>query len=196
MNAPWRSIFPQATWFDVPARSDLDIRLRFGELAVKGIEGHKEVRMSAGELNLDVGDPSAYRDVSASVRVGEVNARPFRISKGGFWRSFKLTGSGPYGLRATIGIGEINFLWKCWAHFARKIVNPGGNGWSGITVPKGKCGSSLPRREPAWKASRTKTLSKKLYVGWISLAKREETRKKHLADAIQMLTQNQKLGLR
>ena len=95
---------------DVPTRSDLSIRLRAGELSVKGIEGHKDVSMTAGELTIDVGDPSAYGDVSASVRVGEVNARPFQVEKGGFWRGFKHSGFGRYGLRATLGVGEINFL--------------------------------------------------------------------------------------
>jgi len=95
---------------EIPARSDLNIRLGYGELSVKGIEGHKEIHMSAGEINIDVGDPSTYRDVSARVRIGEVQARPFRISKSGFFRSFKLNGSGRYGLRATVGVGEINFL--------------------------------------------------------------------------------------
>ena len=95
---------------EVPARSDLDIKLGYGELSVKGVEGHKEVHMSAGEINVEVGDPSTYRDVSASVRIGDVKARPFRISKSGFFRSFKLTGSGQYRLRATVGLGDINFL--------------------------------------------------------------------------------------
>jgi len=95
---------------EVPARSDLDIRLGYGEVSVKGIEGHKEVHMSAGEINIEVGDLSAYRDVTARVRIGDVKARPFRVSMSGFFRSFKLTGSGQYGLRATVGVGEINFL--------------------------------------------------------------------------------------
>ena len=95
---------------EVPARSDLDVRLGYGELSVNGVEGHKEVHMSAGEINIEVGDPSTYRDVTASVRIGDVKARPFRISKSGFFRGFKLTGSGQYALRVTVGVGEINFL--------------------------------------------------------------------------------------
>jgi uncharacterized protein YdeI (YjbR/CyaY-like superfamily) len=37
---------------------------------------------------------------------------------------------------------------------------------------------------------------KKLYVAWISSAKREETRKKRIAEAIELLEQNRKLWLR
>ena len=34
------------------------------------------------------------------------------------------------------------------------------------------------------------------YVGWIMAAKREETRQKRLQEAIQLLAENQKLGLK
>ena len=93
---------------DIPARTDLHVRLRVGELSVEGIEGHKDLAMSIGELAVDVPDPDEYRDVRASVRIGDLNAAAFQISKEGFFRSFNLTGPGRYGLRATLGIGDIN----------------------------------------------------------------------------------------
>jgi uncharacterized protein YdeI (YjbR/CyaY-like superfamily) len=34
------------------------------------------------------------------------------------------------------------------------------------------------------------------YIGWISDAKKEETRQRRIQEAIQMLEKNQKLGLR
>jgi uncharacterized protein YdeI (YjbR/CyaY-like superfamily) len=37
---------------------------------------------------------------------------------------------------------------------------------------------------------------RKMYVAWISSAKREETRKKRIAEAIELLEQNKKLGLK
>jgi hypothetical protein len=92
----------------VPARSDLRVRLSAGELNISGIEGHKDVGLSAGELNVHVGDPEAYRDVRSSVRIGQINAEPFHISKGGFFRGFNSTGQGNYLLRATVGVGEVN----------------------------------------------------------------------------------------
>ena len=92
----------------IPARTDLHVRLRAGELSIHGIEGHKDVAMTAGEINIDVADPAAYGPVMASVRIGELNARAFQVSKDGFFRSFKQTGPGTYGFRATLGVGEIN----------------------------------------------------------------------------------------
>ena len=91
----------------VPARSDLHVRLCAGELSVSGIEGHKDIALSAGELHVAVGDPVVYRDVRSSVRIGEINAEPFHIKKGGFFRGFKATGEGNYLLRARVGVGEV-----------------------------------------------------------------------------------------
>ena len=44
----------------VPLRSDLHIRLTAGELTIEGVEGHKDVALHAGELNIDVGRAEAY----------------------------------------------------------------------------------------------------------------------------------------
>jgi hypothetical protein len=92
----------------IPIRSDLRVRLFAGELSIEGIEGHKDVSMFAGEMNIDGTDPNAYRDVSASVRVGDLNGRAFNVSKDGFFRSFERTGGGTYKLRAKLAFGEIN----------------------------------------------------------------------------------------
>jgi uncharacterized protein YdeI (YjbR/CyaY-like superfamily) len=37
---------------------------------------------------------------------------------------------------------------------------------------------------------------RRLYVGWIENAKKEETRRKRLAEAVSLLEQNKKLGLK
>jgi len=37
---------------------------------------------------------------------------------------------------------------------------------------------------------------KKQYIGWITSAKKEETKKKHLKEAIELLSQNKKLGMK
>ena len=54
----------------VPARTDLCIRLNGGAISVSGIEGHKDIAISVGELRIAVGDPTTYRDVRSSVRIG------------------------------------------------------------------------------------------------------------------------------
>ena len=97
----------QAT-IEVPARSDLTVRLSAGELSVEGIVGDKDIRLRAGELNIDVGRPEDYRHVEGSVWAGEINAAPFDVGTGGLFRSFEREGDGEYELRAVLRAGELS----------------------------------------------------------------------------------------
>jgi hypothetical protein len=92
---------------DVPARSDIEIELTAGDLEVRGIEGSKRVESWAGDVSIDVGQPDQYRSVEASVRAGDLRAEPFKISKGGLFRSFSWSGRGPYSLKAKLFAGDL-----------------------------------------------------------------------------------------
>lgn len=92
---------------DVPARSDIDIELSAGDLRVRGIEGSKKIDSWAGDVSIDVGKPEQYRDVEASVRAGDLSARPFNVMKGGLLRSFSWTGQGPYSLHVKLFAGDL-----------------------------------------------------------------------------------------
>lgn len=92
---------------DVPARSDIDIDLSAGDLEVRGIEGNKRIETWAGDVNIEVGQPSQYRTVEASVRAGDLNARAFNVSKGGLLRSFSWKGSGSYSLAVKLFAGDL-----------------------------------------------------------------------------------------
>jgi hypothetical protein len=91
----------------VPVRADLHVRLSAGELSLRGIEGHKDVELNAGELDIDVGRAEDYSDVDGSVWAGEIQAPPFRIAKGGLFRSFNWRGPGKYRLHARLMAGEV-----------------------------------------------------------------------------------------
>jgi hypothetical protein len=91
----------------LPARSDLDLDLSAGDLRIREVIGSKTVDVWAGEVTIDVGDSSAYRKVEARVRFGELDARPFNVTKGGIFRSFRWEGQGGYDLRARLFAGEI-----------------------------------------------------------------------------------------
>jgi hypothetical protein len=91
----------------VPARSDIDVDLSAGDLEIRGVEGNKRVESWAGDVMIDVGQPDQYRSVEASVRAGDLNARPFNVSKGGLLRSFKWTGKGSYSLVVKLFAGDL-----------------------------------------------------------------------------------------
>ena len=91
----------------VPARSDIDIDLSAGDLDVRGIEGNKKVEAWAGDVTIEVGQPEQYRSVEASVRAGDLNARPFNVSKDGLLRSFSWSGKGSYTLAAKLFAGDL-----------------------------------------------------------------------------------------
>lgn len=99
-----------AVEIQLPARTDLTVRLSAGELDIRDIEGNKDIDMWAGEVNVRVGDPGKYRHVDTSVRFGEIDAMPFRVNKGGMFRAFKADGSGSYELRVRLFAGEVNLL--------------------------------------------------------------------------------------
>ncbi len=92
---------------EVPRRSDVEVRLTAGELALRGIEGNKDVELHAGEMNLDVGRVEDYGRVEGSVWAGEIHATPFSTTKDGLFRSFKWQGTGTYRLHAHLKAGEL-----------------------------------------------------------------------------------------
>jgi hypothetical protein len=91
----------------VPSRSNLHVRLTAGELAIKGIEGDKDVELHAGELDIDVVRAEDYSRVDAGVWAGEIDASPFRVTKEGLFRSFDWSGKGKYRLHAHLKAGEL-----------------------------------------------------------------------------------------
>ena len=92
----------------VPARSDLYVRLTAGEIRLKGIEGHKDIRALAGEIRIGVEEGHAYRSVDARVMAGEIQAGAFGGHKGGLFRGFEWKGQGKYDLTARLSAGEIH----------------------------------------------------------------------------------------
>jgi len=94
---------------ELPPRSDLFLRMRAGDIKFEGIEGNKDLRMTAGELKVDI-MPSSYSRVHASATFGEVEASPLGISKGGVKQSFTWNGGGKYKLHASLFAGEVSIF--------------------------------------------------------------------------------------
>ena len=97
---------------EVPARSDLHLRLSAGELSIEDVVGDKDIRLHAGEVRVDVGNPETYRRVRASVWAGELRAEPFRRRTGGLFRSLDWRGDGEHDLRVRLKAGELRLYSK------------------------------------------------------------------------------------
>jgi len=95
---------------EVPALTDLRIRLTAGDLRVSGIKGDKDIAAHAGDMNISVGSSSDWGDVDASVTAGDINASPFQESRGGLFRSLHWKGPGKYRLHVHLMAGDINVL--------------------------------------------------------------------------------------
>jgi hypothetical protein len=98
----------QAT-IEVPARSNLRIRVTAGEVIIDGVEGDKDVEVDFGRIEIKVPHPQEYGRRDASVRAGSIEASAFDVSKGGLFRSFEQSGPGKYRLHAHVTTGEIDF---------------------------------------------------------------------------------------
>ena len=95
---------------ELPARTDLIVRLSTGDIDIRGMEGNKDVECHAGDIMIDIGRAQDYREVNASVKVGDIEAPPISVSKGGFFRSTTWPGKGKYSLHAHVGAGSLTLL--------------------------------------------------------------------------------------
>ncbi len=93
---------------EVPALTDVRIRLTAGDLSVSGVKGDKDIELNAGDLNISVGSSSDWGDVDASVTAGDIHAPAFQEARGGLFRSFKWKGPGKYRLHVHAMAGDIN----------------------------------------------------------------------------------------
>ena len=93
---------------EVPKQSNITVRCTAGDLRVRGIRGHKDIRLRAGDLTIEAGDPSEYSSVEAWVTAGDLRASAFGVHKGGLFRSFKHhRAGGKYRLKASLWAGDI-----------------------------------------------------------------------------------------
>jgi hypothetical protein len=95
---------------EVPALTDVRIRLTAGNLEMAGIKGDKDIEANAGNLNISVGSSNDWGDVDASVTAGDLHAPAFHAATSGLFRSFKWKGPGKYMLHVHLKAGDINLL--------------------------------------------------------------------------------------
>ena len=77
-------------------------------MVIEGVEGDKDVEVSAGRIEIKIPHPEEYGRRDASVHAGSIEASAFNVSKGGLFRSFTQKGAGKYRLHAHVATGEID----------------------------------------------------------------------------------------
>src|SRR5262249_5050694 len=97
---------------EVPERSDLVVRLTAGDIRIEDIRGNKDVALHAGDMSIDIGRAEDYNAVDASSWAGDIHAEPFRVNKGGLFRSFDWKGTGPFRLHVKLKAGDIRLYSK------------------------------------------------------------------------------------
>lgn len=103
---------------EVPKKTSLTVRMFAGEVKVEQVTGDKDVVIWAGQITI-ANHYWSYRDVEASVSIGQVNAPMYNANKGGFFRSVsKSAQDGDSRLHAHVTTGQIDLQGK--------LVTPGG----------------------------------------------------------------------
>ena len=93
---------------EVPDQMDLVVRVRAGDVTLRGVKGNKDVEMTAGDLTIEMGKPDDYSHVDMWVNAGDLRAKALRVHKGGLFRSFsRHYTSGKYNLHASLGAGNL-----------------------------------------------------------------------------------------
>ena len=91
---------------EVPQKTNLDVHDKVGDVTVDDVEGDKDLTLGVGDIRV-ANERSAYRLVSASAGIGDVNGDGYGETSGWLGKSLKYRGEGQYELRAHVGVGDI-----------------------------------------------------------------------------------------
>lgn len=98
---------------EVPRKTNLGVQMPAGEVKVDEIVGDKDIELHAGHISISSAREWDYRNVNASVDIGQVNAQVYGADKGGFFRVFrKENADGEYRLHAHVTTGQVDLLGK------------------------------------------------------------------------------------
>lgn len=93
----------------VPSHSALEVNLGVGDLAVRGVQGDKDIHVDVGDLKIAIADPNEYGHVETHTRIGDINDFMNHGGESGFLgKSEDFTLHGRFHLKATVGIGDLD----------------------------------------------------------------------------------------
>lgn len=97
---------------EIPHRTSVQVKMGAGQVTIRNLEGNKDISLYAGQVTISASHGwDAYRNVDASVNIGEVNAQAFGADKGGFFRRFtRSNANGEFRLYAHVMTGQIDLV--------------------------------------------------------------------------------------
>ena len=96
---------------EVPARTNLDVHAKVGDVRIEEVEGDKDLSLGVGDIRV-ANERSGYRLVNASTGIGDVNSDGYGETSGWLGKTLKYHGDGKYELRAHVGVGDIHLEGK------------------------------------------------------------------------------------
>lgn len=96
---------------EVPAKTNLDVHAKVGDVRIEEVEGDKDLSLGVGDIRV-ANERSGYRLVNASTGIGDVNSDGYGETSGWLGKTLKYHGDGKYELRAHVGVGDIHLEGK------------------------------------------------------------------------------------
>lgn len=94
---------------EVPAPTDLTIRMSVGDLTLEGVEGNLDIEDHVGDLTVKPGPEKDYGLIEASTHIGDLDGLPGNVH-GWLGKSGRVEGGGQYHLHAHVGIGDVRLV--------------------------------------------------------------------------------------
>jgi hypothetical protein len=94
---------------EVPESVHIYANVGKGDIDIRDIDGDKDIRCRSGDITIH-GSGTGYSRADLSVRLGDIEAPAFGVSKGGLWRSGHWQGNGKYSLNLRACLGSITVL--------------------------------------------------------------------------------------
>ncbi len=93
---------------EVPESTHIYANVRKGDIDIRDVDGDKDIRCRTGDITIH--GSGTFRRADLSVRLGDIEAPPFGVSKGGLFRSAHWQGNGKYLLDLRACMGSITVL--------------------------------------------------------------------------------------
>ncbi|MEO8725494.1 MAG: hypothetical protein ABI383_05170 [Acidobacteriaceae bacterium] len=94
---------------ELPQKSDIAAHISVGDASFGAFQGDEDISLTIGDLRIEVADPDAFAEVTASTNIGDVSGGPFEATQKGFLgKTMHWTGPGHRRLKLHVGTGDVS----------------------------------------------------------------------------------------